>query len=585
LNLNLLSMKFFTLILGVVFCFSSFSSRGQSWQWIERAGGLFGSTDSQAEVPVDMTTDNAGNIYTVARVYPNGLATVGNEPISPLESNASNFVLISYTCDGEYRWSKTIGSSAGASPKAIRTDNDGNVYGVARIYSQLWNPGQFDGDLDLPVSEKSLYIYKYDSLGTLQWVVSPLADTISFINAHSNSYYIDLHVKGNGDFTLFCLLPAGPSVGGALNFDEPTPVALDYNSNGEFQTAVELPIEINNVSSFDFSFWCNKMSNGNIIMNGYSYYPNIDSLYIADEYIERAFLTCLNPEGELIWQHEFHPYDPLYSNGMFLGRPVVDDDNSVYVTGGVSHLDTLAGHVFENALSADITSMPMIAKFNQDGELLWAQNAMTNGGTIAFSAAKSGNTVVSAGKYPGIVRWQDADTELHHVVNQGYDPFFAMFDAQTGEFLMQDSLAGSFATYEEIYCVEKMPGGNYAFAGYFPYDLITPDDTLVALGAGDCFFGKFGDELCTVEQSTLVEQTFDGNNMLVFPNPFENNIRVQADIQPQSWTIYNMQGDMVWHKRSTDVDQDLSFLESGLYMLQVTDAINRNYKCRVVKID
>lgn len=419
----------------------------------------------------------------------------------------------------------------------------------------------------------------------MQWVISPLADTISFINAHSNSYYIDLHVKGNGDFTLFCLLPAGPSAGGELNFDEPTPVALEYNANGDFQSAIELPVEINNVSSYDFSFWCNRMSNGNIVMNGYSFYPNIDSLHIAGEYIERAFVTCLNPQGELIWQHEFHPYDPLYSNGMFLGRSVIDEDNGVYVTGGVSHLDTLAGHVFENALSADITSMPMIAKFNQDGELQWAQNAMTNGGTISFAAAKSGNTVVTAGKYPGIVRWQNADSELHHVVNQGYDPFFSVFDAQTGEFLMQDSLAGSFATYEEIYCVEKMPGGNYAFAGYFPYDLITPGDTLYALGAGDTFFGKFGDELCTVEQPTLVEQTFDDSNLLVFPNPFENFIRIQADIQPQAWTIYNMQGDIVWQKRSMDVAQDLSFLSSGLYMIQVTDAKEQNYKCRLVKIN
>jgi hypothetical protein len=83
----------------------------QNFQWLQSGGGI-NSISSKEEV-VDIGTDSQRNIYVLSAITKDNVNVNNGAPVSvttyEANPNRNDFILISYTCNGTYRWHKVFG--------------------------------------------------------------------------------------------------------------------------------------------------------------------------------------------------------------------------------------------------------------------------------------------------------------------------------------------------------------------------------------------------------------------------------------------------------------------------------------------
>ena len=95
-----------------------FTLLAQGFQWLQHGGGnnTIGTTGNNyfgKEQVIDMATDSERNIYVLSVVTMSNVHVDNNPPIAvttyEANPNRNDAILISYTCDGTYRWHKVFG--------------------------------------------------------------------------------------------------------------------------------------------------------------------------------------------------------------------------------------------------------------------------------------------------------------------------------------------------------------------------------------------------------------------------------------------------------------------------------------------
>ncbi|MFY8097697.1 MAG: T9SS type A sorting domain-containing protein, partial [Flavobacterium sp.] len=83
--------------------------------------------------------------------------------------------------------------------------------------------------------------------------------------------------------------------------------------------------------------------------------------------------------------------------------------------------------------------------------------------------------------------------------------------------------------------------------------------------------------------NTLSTSDFDQNNLEValYPNPVQDILNINVDNAIKSVEIYNIQGQKVLNSTSNEVD--MSSLNSGIYLVKITDENNSIATKKVVK--
>lgn len=121
----------YTLFLILLFS-AKFSANCQSWQWGKRGG----STDLVQYSGVEgwerayqIVTDSNKNIYMISTVGYSFLSIDGI-PVQPSGDPTSkrDIALVSFSCDGTYRWSKIIGGSNVDLVQSLQIDDNDNIY-------------------------------------------------------------------------------------------------------------------------------------------------------------------------------------------------------------------------------------------------------------------------------------------------------------------------------------------------------------------------------------------------------------------------------------------------------------------------
>src|SRR5687767_417370 len=109
-------MKFIlVLLLQLLFCISYC----QSWQWGVRGGGSSNGQNNSVETVEDLTTDNVGNVYILSTIESSGFPTITGVPNVINRYGARDILLVSYNCNGQFRWKKVIGGSSDDNGRAI----------------------------------------------------------------------------------------------------------------------------------------------------------------------------------------------------------------------------------------------------------------------------------------------------------------------------------------------------------------------------------------------------------------------------------------------------------------------------------
>lgn len=460
----------------------------QDWQW-GKSGGSYDIVQS-FETVKGMVTDADGNVYLSARVGKTGLQ-IGGVPKTAYGN--PDVLIASFSCDGQYRWSKVIGSTSNDLADGFQTDTDGNIYvaGTITRITPTYFGGETDDDMVLPSSpgnvnlnKERLFLAKYSQQGELQWIRLPQATDVSL--ADSNSLTLNLQTDPEGNSYWLCaILPGTYAEGAFVNTAEGiSTVIFKYDAAGIFIEAHPLDIQLSGV--FPMLNMARNHTTGRLYIAGYKNIQTGPTYIGGDELTENMFLAAFNADGSFLWKN-----GNTNSISGEIGDICIDEQNNLYLTGGTRDGDTFSGATFN---ISDSGVAPFAIKLNADGGLIWSSNAEIPTGNIAYGITLAGNEVALATQ-GSLIAW--GDVVIPVVPNAGTDPYIVRLDKNTGEVIAIPKMESDFGYFEYSSAIAADAFGNYYLGGRFQNFLHAGDDTLTN-GAQefDIFVAKYGTDNC-----------------------------------------------------------------------------------------
>lgn len=220
---------------------------------------------------------------------------------------------------------------------------------------------------------------------------------------------------------------------------------------------------------------------GNVYVTGYFYSSNaaFGPCIITNQSPSRTdvFLAKYNKQGAIQWALSAIGTGDDASRGI-----AIDSEGNVLIVGEFSS-PTLSfpGQVLTNIGGTD----PFVAKFNPQGQIVWARNAgdssSNDGNAVAVDAA---NNVYIAGELWGSIRFGSFDLDSHF----DHDTFLAKYNA-SGDLQWARQLNSLSVTIARNLAVDA--DGNLVMAGYLDQTCDFDDVTVVAHGSQDVFVAKF----------------------------------------------------------------------------------------------
>jgi hypothetical protein len=469
------------------------------WQWGISGGSFTDITNS--ENLESIAVDAEGNVFFVASVGPNNLVLDGMPQDFYGNATTINQLIGSYDCEGNYRWSRTIGGGNGLSKfnsNAIKTDLAGNVYFSGRISrNNNTSPNVVFGgigfestpDTILPNSsmqsnthKRGVFLIKYNSIGVMQWLKFPQAEDVTSTDV-SNSRALDVDPETGHSYFLVNL-PQGFYADGAFEVTSETPkhYVLEYDTNGNFVSGTLMDF-LTNVTNSNYKFKRNHQT-GRYYLGGRSTTTN--AFVVNGENYTGSIMACFDADGSFLWKE--------HAVGLVAIQDfsIDEEDHSVYITGSIRHTQTFFGisptpEVNDHA--------PMLFKINEDGALIWHQIA-TGGFGRAPSAVTVMNEEVTLLGWCAILDWQGY-TIVPPQGNSGDDIYILRFNKYTAQIFDLKTIDSNLGNNEIASAIAADPFGNYYAGGRFTQFMYIGDDTLLNGAPGtDFFVAKYGTDNC-----------------------------------------------------------------------------------------
>ncbi len=463
----------------------------QSWQWGKRGGGL-----DNDEI-IDMTTDNGGNVYILAKVltYPTLTGDTSQGP--GISYGAIDMLVASYSCNGTFRWKKTIGGQSLDKPKRIGTDTLGHVYVTGNVDSEISFPQikvHFDNDTILPYTvRKSLFIIQYDTSGQFKWLRQPTPDNIT-----DSSYFagipIDMLVNNDGKVEILCYLKAGLLAGGG-NFvaDSSRPYVLTYNAAGNI-VSLKKPQMSFLYESFQPCRMAKTKSSKYVISGtfGSQAIANNYKFFMGNKEItHNMFVGYFDKDWKYIWSKENINATDW---GKIVFKPIVDKNGDLLFAVKSFNGDSIANFKFVNTINFQSANLPGYLKLDTLGNLIRGYHASAyTGASTVGGLAFSNNSIYLTGSYTAL-KWGNNYTIMGG--NAGSDIFLVGFNNNTGNLVSIDSLKSSIGSYDEVSGIVSDNKANLYIGGIMETNMNVANVQLNSNGGKDFFIAKFGTANC-----------------------------------------------------------------------------------------
>lgn len=507
-----------TIILTALYLFlTTGAAQSQSWQWGERGGSTDGTSGGGAdEYASGITVDPNGNIYVLARSIGQTSLSIGSTSITKFHG-AYDVIIASFTCSGQLRWYKVVGSRREDFSYAVRTDNIGGVYfsfcGILPSGTGT-NELYFDTDTTVFINNtggtdrphKTMFLAKYDTSGNFQWVVAPQSDTITQSKTNRTGT-IDLSVDNQGNIDWLCHLPQDLYGGaGGYSVTQTGNYILKYNSSGAFQGGIKLDMHAQGAAAGTHAYLAK-----NYNLNRYYIAGEVvpfGPVYIGGQKVNGSkYIAAFNNNGSLIWKRE-----DTSSFGGITGRPVIDNSGNIYVAAGTRVGNEFNGYV---TVSNDPKhNRVMLMKMDKDGKMIWATNTQEVSAAI-FSRGitlRNSGEVVLTGSNVGTTKWETfGHKDSISTAAAVYHPFLARFNTQTGKLLGMEQLAatGNTSQYDIV-----ADGRNNIYIGGEIKGSLTVNGKMLSYvgGTKDFFVAKYGHNNCNCTNIPEPEFTFTKNS-------------------------------------------------------------------------
>ena len=262
-------------------------------------------------------------------------------------SGRFDMFLVKYNSSGARQWTKQLGTSNNEYASAIATDSSDNIYVTGMTWGGLdgsTKPSYCMGSGTVRAFKEctDIFLVKYNSSGTKQWVKQLEGSSKSFDNAQglavdsSDNIYVAGFTNGGLD---------GNTSSGKHDI-----LLVKYNSSGSKQWLQQFGSSKN-----DMGLEVNVDSKGNIYVTGYTE-GGLDGKTNSGE--RDIFLVKYNSSGTKQWTQQLGT--PTFEEG---NGVAVDSSDNIYVSGWTrGKLDTYAGG--DDAI---------VLKYNSSGSKQWTR--------------------------------------------------------------------------------------------------------------------------------------------------------------------------------------------------------------------
>lgn len=597
------------------------------WLWAVRGGGKrdmapnngnsFSFDNSQKVRHIAIDKDN--NYYFIADVgsetTPGSEPTFGNIPNDTIpiatynESNgmlssynARDTYLVSTTCDGTFRWQKTIGGGGQIFANGLATDEEGGVYIAGYILQppSATVPIHYDQDsIKTSVNlDKHVYLMKYDTQGNFQWLKEPQPDpTDPTWGAVSGG---ELEVEDDGTIHWRITLDPGASFENGsiiaedhyfapLNMQVGDTGVVRYDKNGTFLGYTRFDakgfLHFGWVQSSRTRFAYDPSNNRYyMVARGWAGSSPVHPIIINGVELTGAYYIAAfdATDGSSIWWHEYS----ANSGGTWLriSDVALDDQGNVYLTGtfrGAMFNDpdhSFAGYVFSNLLSE-----PYCMKLDSNGQHVWT--SMPDGAARAPDRViVSGDEVFLGQGYVsfggGGHYWDNAYFERPS--GHGTDPVVIRLDKTTGEGIeIHDIMSSGFGHDDVITALEVDKLGNIVVGGYMQSDWLFDAHTTVPRmykkngNDHDFFLAQLAKDGVNCSDFLSNGEAMTLPKVELWPNPTTGRIQLKSTEGFENIKVFDVLGRLALPNNSLTKNQksislDLNSLPAGVYFIQVS---------------
>jgi len=456
-----------------------------SWQWANKQGGVFNTTNLDNEIVNDICTDRYGNVYITGIV--NQSPHFGNVIYTaPFSSFGRDDAFVAkYDKCGNFKWARFGGGVSQDGAYAIHVDDSLNVYILGGLGS---SSASFpDSSHTLTVSFGSIFWAKYDSAGNIKWVKAA-NNTTQIPNASAK-----LIGKPNGNLSTVLLLNTGLFFPG-FNFTSTYPgdAIFEFDLNGN-------PVSMLRIDSFNVNASLVATNFGDIAYDSkgnvalaYSTYDTVkvfDTILYSPSGKGRYFLLKADYHtNKIIWIKEWKE-DQFGESGF--SRVLIDNDDNI-IADGDGGLDAVFNGDSIKFNSTATTTQEVCFKLNSNGNTLWHLTAdntnSANIGVWSEPIALYGNQYIYVPiDVSGPTYWGGDTFNL-----SGGTYVMTYINTNTGKVEYADTLVGCNplnTTFQKIISDEQ---GNVYTGGYFSSNLTAGNTISYTGGINDAFLIKWG---------------------------------------------------------------------------------------------
>jgi len=581
-------MRAFYLVATLIFCLTN-QLNAQN-----RLALLYASTGMEygkaSAVDADTNYINGSLFQNTINVNPNGTTNL------TAQGAATEIALTKYNRHGQLIWAKSFGgTNTSEAPHGIDCDAAKNIY-VTGYFGSTTTTGSLNanfnpagGGIVATQGNEDCFVAKYDENGNYQWAFG-----LGNVGSNTQERAWDIAVDANGNSYVVGgfhgTINFNP-LGTTMNYSLPDTLAglfiAKYNTNGICQWVTMLDAQCTSVFTEGYAT-CDLDASGNLFVAGnfrginMNFNPLGTSTTLTSSGLTDMFIAKYNTSnGILSWVKKIGAAtQEIVSPGSLR----CDNNGNPYFTGRLSGTGTV--DFDPSAGTTNITNSALyLATYDTSGNLRYAVGMNSGAGDGGHRVNFDKNNDVS------ITGWMNGTATFGTISRTANsttaDVFIAKYSNNLSTCYWAFNFGGTGSTANSICAGLSVDQENNAIITGQLYGTNADIDPSAAtlnfssIGNNDCFVIKYNSngQLWINDTTSTTTGVFEltQNNFQIFPNPSTDIIYIKSySAEFFNFSIYDSFGKLVSTGHNCN-QVDVSSLESGTYLILITDSQNNSY--------